>query len=174
MKKIQKILNVVHLVVVFSSMIFMACLVIIIFVHVILRYGFNSGLSWSEEVASRVLIPTFVFLGMAIGIEEDLHININVIPKKIPKWFDTGLKKLKHICNLIIGVILVIFGIILFDFTSKSILPATEWPASLQYIVMPVAGLLIIAISVLYLFNIPRDEKLVNKILNITNSQKGD
>ncbi len=171
MKKIQNILNVVHFVVVSVSMIFMACLVLIIFIHVILRYVFNSGLSWSAEVASSVLIPAFVFLGMAVGVEEDLHININVFPKKIPKWFDTGMTKLKYICYLIIGVILVIFGIILFDFTSKSILPATQWPASLQYIIMPVAGLLIVIISVLYLFNMARSEKLISKILNGT---KGD
>jgi TRAP-type transport system small permease protein len=165
MKKIQRVLNIIHISAVFLSIFFMAALVIIIFIHVILRYVFNSGLQWGQEVASNVLTPAFVFLGMAIGVEEDLHINIDIIPKNIPKGFENFMLKLKHICNLFMGGIFVYFGIILINFTSTSVLSASQLPAFLQYIVMPLSGALIIFITLLYLFNIARNERLISRII---------
>jgi TRAP-type C4-dicarboxylate transport system permease small subunit len=167
MKNIRKIINVAHLVTVIAAMAFLVTLVIIIFVHVVLRYVFNSGISWSEEVASRILIPAFVFLGMAMGVEEDLHININVLPRKMPPLLDNSLSNLKYLCTIFIGVVLVYYGIYLVNFQNQFgvILPATQWPSSLQYIILPVAGGLIIFISVLNILRIPRDEKYIDRII---------
>ncbi len=167
MKGIRRALNIAHLVSVFAAMAFLVALVVIIFIHVFLRYVFISGISWSAEVASKVLIPAFVFLGMAVGVEEDLHININILPRKMPPLLDTSLNTLKYLCNIFIGGVLVYYGIYLVSFQNKFdvILPATEWPSSLQYIILPVAGALIIFISLLYIFKIPKDEKYIDRII---------
>jgi TRAP-type C4-dicarboxylate transport system permease small subunit len=167
MKSIRKIINTVHLVSVVAAMAFLVTLVVVISVHVMLRYVFNSGISWSEEVASKILIPAFVFLGMAMGVEEDLHININVLPRKMPPLLDNSLSNLKYLCTIFIGVVLVYYGIYLVNFQNQFgvILPATQWPSSLQYIILPVAGGLIIFISVLNILRIPRDEKYIDRII---------
>jgi len=171
MKRIKRALNIAHLASVFAAMVFLVALVVIIFVHVVLRYVFNSGISWSEEVASRILIPAFVFLGMAVGVEEDLHININVLPRRLPPLINRSLTNLKYLCNIFIGGALVYFGIYLVGVQNKFdvILPATRWPSSLQYIVLPVAGALIIFISVLYIFRVPKDEKYIDRIIGTDN-----
>ena len=173
MKRIRRALNIAHLVSVFAAMVFLVALVVIIFVHVVLRYVFNSGISWSEEVASRVLIPAFVFLGMAVGVEEDLHININVLPRRLPPLVNTALGSLKYLCNIFIGGVLIYFGIYLVGVQNKFdvILPATQWPSSLQYIVLPVAGALIIFISLLYIFKVPKDEKYIDRIIGSNNGE---
>ena len=147
MEVLKKLLKLLHLITVLISLFFMVILVLIIFIHVVLRYVFNSGLSWSEEVASFILVPAFVFLGMALGVDEKIHININILTKKIPKWLDKFLSKLKYILYILISCVMVFYGSRLVIFTSRSILPATEWPASLQYIIMPISGILIIIIS---------------------------
>ena len=167
MKGIKRLLNISHLVSVFAAMVFLVALVVIIFVHVVLRYGFNSGISWSEEVASRILIPAFVFLGMAVGVEEDLHININVLPRKMPPLLDTALNTLKYLCYIFIGGVLIYYGIYLVGMQNRFdvILPATQWPSSLQYIILPVAGAFIIFISILYIFKMPKDEKYIDRII---------
>jgi len=167
MKGIRRALNIAHLVSVFAAMAFLVALVVIISIHVVLRYVFISGISWSAEVASKVLMPAFVFLGMAVGVEEDLHININILPRKMPPLLDTSLNTLKYLCNIFIGGVLVYYGIYLVSFQNKFdvILPATEWPSSLQYIILPVAGALIIFISLLYIFKIPKDEKYIDRII---------
>jgi TRAP-type C4-dicarboxylate transport system permease small subunit len=169
MKSIRKIINIAHLVSVVAAMAFLITLVVIIFVHVVLRYVFNSGISWSEEVASRILIPAFVFLGMAMGVEEDLHININILPRKMPSLLDNSLTNLKYLCTIFIGVVLVYYGVYLVNFQNQFgvVLPATQWPSSLQFIILPVAGGLIIFISILNILKIPRDEKYIDRIIGL-------
>ena len=169
MKSIRKIINIAHLVSVAAALVFLVTLVVIIFVHVILRYVFNSGISWSEEVASRILIPAFVFLGMAMGVEEDLHININILPRKMPPLLNNSLSNLKHLCTIFIGAVLVYYGIYLVSFQNQFgvVLPATQWPSSLQFIVLPAAGGLIIFISILNILRMPRDEKYIDRIIGI-------
>jgi TRAP-type C4-dicarboxylate transport system permease small subunit len=167
MKNMRKIINTVHLITVVVAMAFLITLVVIITIHVMLRYVFNSGISWSEEVASKILIPAFVFLGMAMGVEEDLHININVLPRKMPALVDNSLAILKYLCTIFIGVVLVYYGIYLVNFQNQFgvVLPATEWPSSLQFIILPVAGGLIILISILNILKMPRDEKYIDRII---------
>ena len=169
MKSIRKIVNIVHLITVVVAMAFLVTLVVIISVHVMLRYVFNSGISWSEEVASKILIPAFVFLGMAMGVEEDLHININILPRKMPALIDNSLSNLKYLSTIFIGVVLVYYGIYLVNFQNQFgvVLPATEWPSSLQYIILPVAGGLIILISILNILKMPRDEKYIDRIIGL-------
>ena len=167
MNSIRKIVNILHLVSVVVAMAFLVTLVVIITVHVTLRYVFNSGISWSEEVASKILIPAFVFLGMAMGVEEDLHININVLPRKMPALVDNSLSVLKYLCMIFIGVVLVYYGIYLVNFQNQFgvVLPATQWPSSLQYVILPAAGALIIFISILNILKMPRDEKYIDRII---------
>ena len=167
MNSIRKIVNILHLVSVVVAMAFLVTLVVIITVHVTLRYVFNSGISWSEEVASKILIPAFVFLGMAMGVEEDLHININVLPRKMPTLVDNSLSILKYLCMIFIGVVLVYYGIYLVNFQNQFgvVLPATQWPSSLQYVILPAAGALIIFISILNILKMPRDEKYIDRII---------
>lgn len=169
MKSFRKIINVTHLVTVVVAMAFLVTLVVIITVHVTMRYVFNSGISWSEEVASKILIPAFVFLGMAMGVEEDLHININVLPRKIPVLVDNSLAILKYLCTIFIGVVLVYYGIYLVNFQNQFgvVLPATQWPSSLQYVILPAAGALIIFISILNILKMPRDEKYIDRIIGM-------
>lgn len=162
---LKKILKIFHLITVLSSLCFMVLLVLIIFTHVIMRYVFNSGLSWSEEVSSFILVPAFVFLGMALGVDENIHININILSRKIPAWLDSLLDKLKYILYIIVSCVMIFFGSRLALITSRSVLPATEWPASLQYIIMPVSGILIIIISLLYLFKIPKNLNWIDKFI---------
>ena len=96
-----------------------------------------------------------------------INININILPRKMPPLLDTSLNTLKYLCNIFIGGVLVYYGIYLVSFQNKFdvILPATEWPSSLQYIILPVAGALIIFISLLYIFKIPKDEKYIDRII---------
>ena len=167
MKSMRKIINTVHLITVVVAVAFLITLVVIITVHVMLRYVFKSGINWSEEVASKILMPAFVFLGMAMGVEEGLHININVLPRKLPPLIDNMLTNLKHVCTILIGVVLVYYGIYLVKFQNQFgvVLPATEWPSSLQFIILPVAGGLIILISILNILKMPRDEKYIDRII---------
>ncbi len=52
--------------------------VTIIFIQVIMRYVFNSSLSWSEEFARYVFIWQ-TWLGVSIGVRDKKHIKVELI-----------------------------------------------------------------------------------------------
>jgi TRAP-type C4-dicarboxylate transport system permease small subunit len=52
--------------------------------NVILRYGFNSGLSISEEV-SRFIFVWLTFLGSIIALKEGVHLGVDTLVRRLPK-----------------------------------------------------------------------------------------
>ena len=60
-----------------SATLTMTCLA---FVQVVLRYGFDSGLTWVEEV-NRYLMVYLTFFGAALGVKYARHIRIELIEK---------------------------------------------------------------------------------------------
>jgi len=63
-----------------------ACLgamVLMVLGNVILRYGFNSGITVSEEL-SRFLFVWLVFLGAVTGMRENAHLGVDMLVRKLP------------------------------------------------------------------------------------------
>jgi TRAP-type C4-dicarboxylate transport system permease small subunit len=63
----------------------LAVMVVLVFGNVVLRYGFNSGITVSEEV-SRYLFIWLTFLGAVVALHEHAHLGVdsllNVLPRK--------------------------------------------------------------------------------------------
>lgn len=59
-----------------------AAMVIIIFVQVIMRYGFNNSLSWSEELG-KFLFVWLSWFGISIGARRGEHIKITMFTDKL-------------------------------------------------------------------------------------------
>ena len=53
--------------------IILAMMVIITFINVVLRYGFNSGLIWGLEMVT-FLFAWLVLLGISYGVKKKLHL----------------------------------------------------------------------------------------------------
>ena len=52
--------------------------------NVILRYGFNSGLSISEEV-SRFIFVWLTVLGSIVALKDGLHLGVDTLVRRLPK-----------------------------------------------------------------------------------------
>src|SRR5215217_4212956 len=83
---------------------FLAAMVVLVFGNVVLRYGFNSGITVSEEL-SRWLFIWGTFLGALVALREHGHLGIDMVVGRLPV---IG----KKIC-LIIGHALMIFIVVL-------------------------------------------------------------
>ncbi len=118
-------------------------LVTIIAVHVFMRYALGGGLRWADEVA-LILVVWFTFIAMALGVKKDLHVGIDVLPKRLPGWMNTGLVKLRASVILAVALVLVYYGRGLVRVGMRSTLPATGAPAGIQHLAMPVAGVLML------------------------------
>jgi TRAP-type transport system small permease protein len=74
-------------------------MVILVFSNVVLRYGFNSGITFSEEV-SRFLFVWVVFLGAVLMLRDNGHLGVHSFTKRLSF---TG----KRICKLVADVLSV-------------------------------------------------------------------
>ncbi|MGJ4895174.1 MULTISPECIES: TRAP transporter small permease [unclassified Bradyrhizobium] len=71
----------------------LAAMVVLVFGNVVLRYGFNSGITVSEEL-SRWLLVWLTFLGAIVALREHAHLGVDSLVRKLPA---SG----KRICFLI-------------------------------------------------------------------------
>ena len=58
--------------------------VVMVFGNVVLRYGFNSGLDFSEEL-SRFFFIWITFLGAIIAMRENAHLGLDTLVRVLPR-----------------------------------------------------------------------------------------
>jgi TRAP-type transport system small permease protein len=80
-----------------ALLVLMLCaMVVMVFGNVVLRYGFNSGLDFSEEL-SRFFFIWITFLGAIIAMRENAHLGLDTLIRVLPrvgKKFCFGLSNL--------------------------------------------------------------------------------
>ncbi|WP_409517474.1 TRAP transporter small permease [Achromobacter sp.] len=84
----------------FAIALLLAAMVVLVFGNVVARYGFNSGITLSEEL-SRWMFIWLTFLGAVIALKERGHLGMDMVVAKLP----TAGKK---IC-LVVGQILMLY-----------------------------------------------------------------
>jgi len=128
----------------------LVAMILIVFVAVVTRKIFGFVFVWSEEV-TLLCLTWFTFMGIAIGFRERLHLGMDLFDK-LPKNIIEKSDRLIDGVTFLFGVYLIVYG---WDFTMMmqgSILAATQLPNMIQYIVMPITGVLTCAYSLLQLF----------------------
>src|SRR3954466_4505042 len=82
----------------------LAVMVVLVFGNVVLRYGFNSGITVSEEV-SRWLFIWGTFIGALVAMREHGHLGMDMVVSKLPP---AG----KKLC-LVVSHLLMMFIVVL-------------------------------------------------------------
>lgn len=132
----------------------LTAMTVIVFITVVLRYCFNTGIGWAEEVP-RLLITLFAFLACAIGVRDHMHISVNILYNCFPKN-GSARKALDFISDfavLLCGIFLLVCGTgrVIQLMGLPGTLPMTGLPTWVQYIPAPLAGFLMTFDSVLFL-----------------------
>ena len=60
-------------------------MVVLVFSNVVLRYGFNSGIVFSEEV-SRFVFMWLTLLGALVAMHDGAHLGMDSVIKSLPVW----------------------------------------------------------------------------------------
>jgi TRAP-type C4-dicarboxylate transport system permease small subunit len=128
-------------------------MILVVFVQVMTRKLFRFVFFWSEEV-TLLLLTWFSFMGIAIGFREKLHLAMDMVSSLLPKPLDRALDRLIDVCNVGFGIYLVVFGWKFTALMGESTLPATGLPNSIQYLVMPITGVMTCAYCGLQLFGV--------------------
>lgn len=79
-----------------------------LFANVVLRYGFNYSLAWSEELVRIVIIYT-TLIGCSTAIKDQSMIKIDALVQIAPK-LKTALRWLSNAATLIFSCMMVYFG----------------------------------------------------------------
>lgn len=144
----------------------LSTLTLIVVMQIITRRIFNFVFTWSEEITLLLLIY-FAFIGIAIGLREKLHISMNSFAKRLPKGVNKVLDKAISVCVLLFGIYLLYYGISFTTLMNTNTLPATGWPVSIQYVIMPITGFMICIYGVLQLIgiNTARHDEVEEEVL---------
>jgi TRAP-type C4-dicarboxylate transport system permease small subunit len=67
----------------FLMVVCLALMVVMVFGNVVLRYGFNSGLTVSEEL-SRWLFVWMTFLGSVVALRKHAHLGTDMLVSRLP------------------------------------------------------------------------------------------
>jgi len=62
----------------------LAAIVVMVFGNVALRYGFNSGITISEEL-SRYFFVWLTFIGTVVTFRENGHLGVDILVQKLPQ-----------------------------------------------------------------------------------------
>ena len=115
---------------------------IIICVHVFYRYALNRAIRWSEEITMMMMVY-MGFFSIAYGVKHRLHLSVNLFYDSLPARIQKIVLKFTDLILMIMGLVLLYFGIGLIKSTMNNIMIATHLPSAMLYGGVPVSGVLI-------------------------------
>ena len=122
--------------------ILLVAMILIVVMAVITRKGFGWMFAWSEEI-TLLCLTWFTFMGIAVGFRERLHLSMEMIDiDKLPPKVLLVTDRFIDLVTFFFGLYLVIYGWNFAMMMRGSILSATEMPNLVQYIVMPITGVM--------------------------------
>lgn len=124
-------------------LIMIGLMAIIISYQVISRFGFNYTPTWIQPM-SLLLMVWIGFLGIAIGFQDHSHIRITIFEDKLPAKLKSGLHVVQRLLAIVFGLFMFIEGSKFSYEMLGSSIPGIGIPSAVLYVVVPVAGALII------------------------------
>ena len=137
------------------SQVVLVVIVVVVSAQVISRKFLGTSIRWSEEVALFFMI-WMAFISMAVGVQKHLHIAVGFFFNLLPPTAAKVVDKLVTLIIMSFGIFMVYDGSRLVNSTMTSTLPATQWPAGMEYLMIPVGGVFIVYFTFLSLFNLEK------------------
>ena len=123
-----------------------------LFVNVVLRYGFNYTLAWSEEVVREVIIYT-TFIGCSAAVKNRSMIKIDALVQLVPK-LKVPLTYFSNLAMMIFAAMMMYYGWLMAAMQlrthQKTII--LQIPLVILYAILPLMGAMIMVrtIQVVY------------------------
>lgn len=117
----------------------MSCLV---FLNVVLRYGFNSSINVTEEV-SRYLFVWLAFLGAILAFSENQHVSVTMLTAKLTESKRKILSLFTDAAMLFCCYLIVDGSWIQFKLNLDNLAPISGLPQGITFFASVVAGALI-------------------------------
>jgi tripartite ATP-independent transporter DctM subunit len=117
-------------------------LISVVFLNVILRYVFNSGLPFAEDLA-RYLMVVLVFLASGLALDEKQHVAINLFTRGLTRKVQLWLALLGQVASFAFLVLITVKGIELLPNQMQTEIPTMTGISMFWfYLGIPVGGVL--------------------------------
>ncbi len=115
---------------------------IALFVNVVMRYGFNYSLAWSEELVREVILYT-TFIGCSVAVKNRSTIRIDALVQLVPV-LKHPLSVFSHLVTLLFSVVITYFGYLLVNLQvlSRQKTLILEIPTAVLYGILPLMGVM--------------------------------
>ena len=107
-------------------------LAITVFYQFFTRYALNDSASWTEEIA-RYLLICMVFIGAAIGVRKNTHIQVDIFYRFMPKPMARTLSTLVDIVRVLFFGYAVYLTYALMTKIGRQPMSIVDWPIGLIY-----------------------------------------
>ena len=125
---------------------------IALFVNVVLRYGFNYSLAWSEELVREVIIYT-TFIGCSAAVKNRSMIKIDASVQLLPK-LKMPLTYFSNFVVMIFAIMMIYYGwmMVVLQYRTHQKTIIMEIPLVFLYAILPLMGIMMLirAIQVIY------------------------
>ena len=90
---------------------FLTITTLVVILNVILRYFFNTGIFWVEEVATSAFVWS-VFIGCAAAYKRGMHIGIDVVTRLLPASVQPAIEIFTHLMMIAINGYILYLSVI--------------------------------------------------------------
>ncbi|MGM8930235.1 TRAP transporter small permease [Salinicola halophyticus] len=128
----------------------LVAMIALVFTNVVLRYGFNSGISISVEL-SRFLFVWVIFLGTVVGLIRHEHLRVTTLSDRLPRHLQGLLQRLVTLAMLGCCLMLIKGSYAQTRLNWSDLSPISGIPVGVFYLAALVAGVLMALILILRL-----------------------
>ena len=107
-------------------------LALVIFYQFFTRYALNDSASWTEEIARYLLIMT-VFVGAAMNVRKNNHIQVDFFYRILPRWWTRPMSVLVDVMRIAFLGYCVYLTIVLMTKIGGMRMAIIDWPMGVVY-----------------------------------------
>lgn len=162
LRKIDRVVNLTLLRIAQAAIV--ALVVLVTFCVTVRYFNISINVNWAEEIPA-LLVDLFAFLACTMGVRDHLHVSVGIVYNKLrvegkARWW---MEKFTDVCVLIVGILFITDGgqLALTQYLRGTTMMATGWPRWVQYIGIPVAGLVMSFDSILFLTGVLKQQDTI-------------
>ncbi len=152
LRPVAKVLNRIYKYFIWLFLVLIVALTFIVLLDIFLRWC-GKGIIWADEM-SRMLIIWMAFVAMALGVEINIHVEITLFFKLLPKKFQKFWMAVNQIITMAIGGFIAYYGVLLINIAAKGKLEIVrDLPKSVFYLSIPLGGFFIVYFALMHLLH---------------------
>ncbi len=164
---LEKILDVLDKILTFFEewTLFVSVMVALValFVNVVLRYGFNYSLAWSEELVREVIIYT-TFIGCSAAVKNRSMIKIDASVQLLPK-LKIPLTYFSNFVTIIFAGLMIYYGLLMMmlQYRTQQKTIIMEIPLVILYAILPLMGVMMLIRSIQVIFQDVTEQRMTKQ-----------